>query len=168
MTQKLNISRSQREPARNTAGSDEDLDPVAAKLGHISRTTVNYWLDFALLVVFLLLWFSTLVLRFVFPPGAYASGCTLWGWDYGHWLSFQFGVLVVFSLGVLLHLMLHWTWVCSVTVKLMSGDGKAGKKVALPDDGMRTLYGVIVLIVALHVVGLAALAARVTIDIPQP
>lgn len=134
--------------------------------GRVSRTTVNYWVDAALLVMFLLLWWSSLVLRFVFPPGAYATGWQLWGWGFTQWLSFQFGVLVAFSLGVLLHLMLHWTWVCSVTLKLFSRRAAANQKQHVPDDGLRTLYGVIVLIVALHAVGLAALAARLTIQPP--
>jgi hypothetical protein len=123
-------------------------------------------LDATLLVTFLLLWWSTLVLRFVFPPGPYAAGWRLWGWDVNQWLGFQFGVLIVFSLGVLVHIMLHWTWVCGVTAKIFVRPAAGGVKSSLPDDGLRTIYGVGLLIVALHVVGIAALVARLTIQSP--
>jgi hypothetical protein len=147
--------------SRRPTHQDVLPDPVVRSISRISRTTLNYCVDIGLFLLFLMLWWSTLVLRFVFPPGAYAAGCRLWGGDYSYWLGFQFGVLVAFSLGVLLHVMLHWTWVCSVTAKLLA---RGGKKAQLPDDGLRTIYGVAVLIVALHLVGLAALAARLTIQ----
>ncbi len=33
---------------------------------------------------------------------------------YGQWCSIQFGLLSLLGLGILVHVMLHWTWVCSV------------------------------------------------------
>ncbi|HIE96508.1 MAG TPA: hypothetical protein EYG03_10785 [Planctomycetes bacterium] len=45
-------------------------------------------------------------------------------------------MLAFLGLGVLLHVMLHWTWVCSVLSKRVLGRRE------VPDNGTRTIYGV--------------------------
>lgn len=131
--------------------------------GGWSRTGVNFLLDCALLVVFLKLAWISVVLRFVFPAGTAAAGWTLWGYGYDDWAAFQFGLLCVFALGILVHLMLHWSWVCGVLSNRLSR--WRGEPLRL-DDGTQTLYGVGLLIVALNVVGLAIAAAALTIRMP--
>ena len=129
-----------------------------------TRTHVNFALDCALLLVFVALLWVAVVVQMVFPPGTVAAGWTLWGLSYTHWADIQFGLLCVLALGILVHIMLHWTWVCGVAVKLLRR-GQTGEKKTL-DDGTRTIYGVATLIVILHVVGLAIAAASLAIQAP--
>lgn len=128
--------------------------PAHQSTGRISKTLVNFWLDGLLGVVFVKLCVIAVIVQFVFPPGIAARGVTLWGMNYGQWCSIQFAVLAFLGLGILLHVMLHWTWVCSVLTKRVLG------KNDVPDDGIRTLYGVGLLIALL-------LTAAVTVGIAQ-
>ena len=122
---------------------------------------VNLVLDAALLVVFSALCFAAVVVRFVFPPGPAAKGWTLWGLDYDAWGGIQFGLVAALALGVLVHVMLHWSWVCN-----MLAGRFLGSRTGRVDDGLQTIYGVGLLIVLLNVVGGAVAAAVLTIRGP--
>lgn len=123
----------------------------------MSKTVLNFWLDVCLLCAFLTLCAVSAILQFVFPIGPDAGGWRLWGWGYVAWRDFQFGVLCVFAGLVLLHVMLHWTWVCGVvTTKIKPTKQR-------PDEGQRTLWGVGTLIVLLHVLVGVVVAALLTI-----
>ena len=124
------------------------------KRSGITKTLLNFWLDATLLVVFVTLGIVAVILQFVFPPGTAAKGWTLWGMTHGQWSSLQFSLLCVMALAVLLHVMLHWTWVCSVLARKILG------RPSSPDDGVRTLYGVGLLIVLLNVAGLVVAIAN--------
>jgi hypothetical protein len=132
-----------------------------------TRTHVNFALDCLLLLVFVGLLWVAVVVQMVFPPGPLSAGWTLWGLTYTHWSDIQFGLISTLALGILLHIMLHWSWVCGVAVKLVRrGKGKSGEKKTL-DDGTRTIYGVATLIVILHVVGFGIAAASLAIQAPS-
>lgn len=139
------------------------VSPAKRPAAAWSRTSINFALDFALLVVFLaLIWVSTVV-RFVFPAGTTAAGWTLWGYGYDDWSAWQFAVLCLLALGVLVHLMLHWSWVCGVIGNRFS---RWRCKPMRMDDGTQTLYGVGLLIVALNILGVALTVAALTIRAP--
>lgn len=128
----------------------------------MNRPLVNFWLNACLLVAYVLLLWSSTVLHFVFPPGPQAGGWTLWGAGYLQWRGLQFGILVVLTLGILWHVMLHWSWVCGiVSTKILRGRGR-------PDEGSQTLAGVAALIVLLVIVGTLTAAAFLTIRRPEP
>lgn len=122
---------------------------------------INFVLDGALLVVFAVLCFSAAVVRFVFPPGPGAKGWMLWGLDYDAWGGIQFGLLAAFAGGILVHVMLHWSWVCTMVTGRFLGRGKARI-----DEGLQTIYGVGLLIVLLAIVGGATAAAALSIKGP--
>ena len=124
----------------------------------MSKTIFNFWLDVTLLVLFLTLGWISAVLQFVFPVGPRAFECQLWGWDYLVWRDLQFGILCLFALGILLHIMMHWTWCCSIVTRRMLKQSK------LPDHGMQTIYGVILLAALLHFLGIAFGLAMFTIQ----
>ena len=126
-----------------------------------SWNDINLVLDIALLVVFVALLFAAVVVRFVFPPGPAAGGWRLWGLDYDAWSGIQFGLLAVLTGGVLVHLMFHWSWVCTMLASRISGDRKARV-----DEGMQTIYGVMLLIGILVAIGVAAGAAYLMIQRP--
>lgn len=130
----------------------------------LSRTAVNMLVDAALLAVFLVLTFTAAVLRFIFPRATVAANWVLWGWGYDDWSQLHFVTFCAFLLGVLVHVMLNWTWICSVVVKRWPR--KASKKASQPDDGIQTLYGVGTLIVIVNIVGLLLAAAALSIVAP--
>ena len=127
----------------------------------MSRPVFNLLLDSILLAAFCLLVAAAVVVRFVFPPGPDARGWLLWGLDYDQWATIQFGLISILSLGILLHVMLHWSWVCGILAAKLSRNKKA--KI---DDGTQTIYGVGLLIVLVNLLGLAVAAAALSIRGP--
>ena len=125
-----------------------------------SWSWINLLLDAVLLVAFTALCFVAVVVRFVFPPGPAAAGWTLWGLDYDAWGGIQFGLLAILACGILVHVMLHWSWVCNVIAGRLAGRG------ARVDDGLQTIYGVGLLIGLLLSVGAALAAAVLTVQGP--
>ena len=103
--------------------------------------------------------------RYVFPVATKTAGWTLWGLDYLVWIDIQFATLCVMLAAVLLHVMLHWTWVCGVVENWQRKrrGAPAGKKV---DTGNRTLWGVGLLIVLLNVLGLGIAIAALSVRGP--
>ena len=67
-------------------------------------------------------------------------------------------------LGVLVHVMLHWTWVCGV----MAGRffRHAGGKKRMWNDGQRTLIGVGLLVILFNILGLGFAAAMLMVQVP--
>ncbi len=130
----------------------------------MSRTIINFWLDLTLLVTFSATAWLTAVLRFVFPPATATAGWTLWGATYEQWFAIQFWAVCLLALLVIIHVMLHWTWVCGVVVSRMLPD-RDGKKRQL-SDGVRTLYGVGLLVAVLHILGIALFVAGLAIQSP--
>ena len=67
-------------------------------------------------------------------------------------------VLCVLAMGIVLHVMLHWSWIMGViTTRLL------GRKAAR-DTGAHTLIGVGLLLVILHVLALGCLAAWMSLE----
>lgn len=83
------------------------------------KTTLNLAVDLAACVVMMLLAATGLIVRYFLPAGSGGRGggsqLALWGlgrhdWGAVHfWLSIALGVLIV------LHIVLHWSWVCTTT-----------------------------------------------------
>ena len=89
-----------------------------------------------------------------------AGGWTLWGLDYEGWSSVQVSLLGVILLAILVHVMLHWKWVCGViATRLLHRPGKV-------DDGTETLYGVALLIVLVMTTTGLLVAAQLMIRAP--
>lgn len=126
----------------------------------MSRTLINFCLDVLLLLLTLGLAWTTCLLKVVFPRATRAGGWTIWALDYDTWSNVQVGLLGSFLLAVLLHLMLHWSWVSAVVrTRMLRRSGKV-------DDGTGTLYGVGTLIlVVLFTVGFLV-TAELTIQSP--
>ena len=136
----------------------------------MQRTILNFWLDLFMLVVFIGLIGVSSILRFVFPPGVDAAGWRLWGAGHQVWSEAQFILLAMMVLLVLLHLMLHWSWVCGVlTTRILPSrrptPGQPREKRKM-DEGVQTLYGVALLMLALHLLGGLILAALLTVESP--
>ena len=125
---------------------------------------INFWLDSILLVSFSTLIWISVVVQFVFPPAEAASGYTLWGRSLSQFMDLQFGVLAFFFVGIVLHLMLHWSWICGVLgSRLLRARG--GKKRTMK-DGQRTIFGVGLMIVLLNIMGLGIAIAALSLRAP--
>lgn len=129
----------------------------------MSRTTFNFLLDVVLFLITVCLLFTSAVLRFVFPPPSASAGWTLWGYDFDAWANAQFVLMCLIGASVLLHVMLHWSWVCGVVVTRLLGRKGAAAKL---DDGVRTIYGVGMLIAVLAILG--ALLGLCTLMVQSP
>lgn len=143
-------------------GNIQKAEVVASDGTRVSRTLVNFWLDCLLLLVFALHSITAIIVQFVFPPGVAAKGWTLWSMNYGQWCSVQFFFLSLLAFGILVHLMLHWSWVCGVIAR------KLLHQRDLPDDGIRTVYGVGLLIILLlsgaAIVGIAMMSVKMPLQ----
>jgi hypothetical protein len=82
--------------------------------------------------------------------------------NFGQWCSVQFFFLSVLTFGIVVHVMLHWSWVCGVIARKLLHQRE------LPDDGIRTVYGVGLLIVLLlsgaTVVGIAMMSIKMPLQ----
>lgn len=130
----------------------------------MTRSSMNLILDISLLVVFLTAVWIDFVLRFVFPPGTLAAGYSLWGSGYDQWFEAQFWMNCLLLLGLLIHVMLHWSWVCGIIGNRVSR--MLGRTVRA-DEGAQTIYGVAVLIVFATVLGIALTVAYLSLRAPQ-
>lgn len=138
--------------------------PKPARAGSgLTRARFNLLLDTTLLVVFIAVCWVAVVIRFVFPVSASAAGWTLWQFGLDDWISLEFNLVAAFALLVLLHVMLHWNWVCGVTAEWLSR--RRGQRVK-PDEGLRTIYGVGLLIAIVNLLGLLTAAAVLSIQSP--
>jgi|GEM_PF-905083 len=160
--------RSAKPSQENTVPAEEIVKSLTGKKEPSRRTerrgfsksVVNFWLDLILAGVFVALCSVAAVLQFAFPAASLAAGWTLWGLTYEDVAAVQFGILCVLAAGIILHVMLHWTWVCGMITR---GKPEASLRT---DDGIRTIVGVGVLIGLLHVIGGVLLAAMLSIQQP--
>lgn len=129
----------------------------------MSRTAVNFLLDCFLLLVLVFLMWTTAVVQFIFPAGTKAVGWTLWGHGFDSWQRVQGIVFAVFLLSVLLHLILHWTWVCGFVAARI---GKMQGRHISTNEATRTVYGVAMLAMILTVLGAAVLVAQLMVRAP--
>jgi hypothetical protein len=105
----------------------------------------------------------TAIVRFIFPPATLSAGWVLWGWSLDGWLDLQFLIVAAFMLAVVLHVMLHWNWVCGVVANRYS---KRKGRVERIDDANKTLWGVGFLILVLTFMGILLAVAASAIDRP--
>ncbi|MDB5388040.1 MAG: hypothetical protein JWM11_3686, partial [Planctomycetaceae bacterium] len=98
----------------------EPLLEVHKPLGRLpQRTVINFWLDLSLAIVFVLLTGVITIAQTIFPVGPGSEGWTLWGGDLLAWRGLEFGLLSTLALGIIVHVMLHWDWVCQVSSQLV-------------------------------------------------
>jgi hypothetical protein len=136
---------------------------AAGQRERVSRTTVNLIVDAVLMVLVVLLLFTAAVLRFVFPAPSAAAGWTLWGQSYDTWAAMQFVLTSIIGLSIMLHVMLHWSWVCGVVLsKILRRRGRLARL----DEGQQTLWGVGLLIAVVNLLGLLVGVAYLTIQPP--
>jgi hypothetical protein len=142
-------------PIENAPCTEEQLLQLQSqRRGRWNWAVINFLLDAVLGCVLVLLLWVALIVQYVFPPGIDAAGCLLWGRDVIWWQNLQFGLLCLFSGLVVVHVMLHWTWICGVLNRQLLG------RTVIPLNGTETLVGVILLAAILHLLGIGVVLAR--------
>lgn len=130
------------------------------KKRRLSMSVINFWIDACILAALAGIGWITATLQIAFPRPTAAAGWTLWGLSYDDWRDVQFILLCFFACGILIHVMMHWNWVCSViAVQILRVKDR-------PDEGMQTIYGVATLIALLHVIGAGVVAAMLCVHRP--
>lgn len=124
------------------------------------QTIINFWLDVFLLATFLIQAWMIAVLQIVFPRGAGADW-KVWGATSVDWTDALAATFCVFAAAVVVHVMLHWTWICAVISTRLLGR-KAGK-----DDGSLTLIGVGTIVVIVHLLLAGVIAAKMGLRGPN-
>jgi hypothetical protein len=130
----------------------------------MSRASVNFLVDCCLLLNFVIVLATTLMLRALFPHPTHADEWTVWGLGYDRWANVQFWAVMSMAAVVLLHLILHWNWVCGfVAGRIARFTGRRAKTVS----SLNTLYGVTLLIVILSTIGAFLLVAQFSVVSPE-
>lgn len=79
----------------------------------MQRNTLNFILDAVTLLGMLALASSGFLMRWVLPPGSRGGGGkSLWGWGRHDIGDAHFYIAVALVVLLVLHVALHWTWVC--------------------------------------------------------
>lgn len=123
-------------------------------------TVINFWLDFLLLVVFMIQAWILSVLHFVFPRGA-GPEWTIWGANFVDWTETLCATYGVFAVAILLHVMFHWAWICGVV------STRFLRRKSSKDDGSQTLIGVGLIVVLVHVLVAGILVAKTGLSGPH-
>ena len=76
------------------------------------KQTLNFVIDTFALLTILAMISTGIVLRHMLPPGSSGRGLALWGWSRHDWGDVHFCLAVGLALLLLLHVALHWRWVC--------------------------------------------------------
>ncbi len=89
----------------------------------MKQTAKLFWADIVNFLVFLGLFFTGIVIKYVLPPGTarpqgggrgFHGGrevLTLWGWDRHDWGELHFGLAVLLIMALVIHLIQHRRWI---------------------------------------------------------
>lgn len=116
------------------------------------RSTLNFLIDVISFAVFLGMIATGLLIRFVLPPGSRGGkGLSLWDLDRHEWGDLHFWLAITLFGLLLVHLVLHWSWVCQVARTIIKAPAvepasrSAAKRTAI---GVSILAGCMALVAA--------------------
>ncbi len=112
------------------------------------KNTLNYLIDAGTLLVMVAMIGSGLIMKFTLPPGTGSRGYIIWGLGRHEWGTVHFWLAVALGVLLVLHVALHWSWICATTRRVVRrGAGGPGRG---PRDD---LYGVAFLLALVVVFG---------------
>jgi hypothetical protein len=115
------------------------------------KNTLNFVVDVVTLLTMLFMVLTGLLLEFILPPRRGAgSHQTLWGWDRHDWGDVHFWTAVGLGGLLLIHVALHWKWVCVTVGWLLQRGEERARPAPAP---IRNAYGVVFLALIVAVVG---------------
>ena len=89
----------------------------------MKRNVINFLIDLISAAVMAAMLATGLLIRFVLPPGG-GSRRVLWGYGRHDWGDLHFWLAVTATGILVLHVALHWQWVCAMVGRLLPGGRK--------------------------------------------
>ena len=114
------------------------------------KSTLNFIVDLVSLLAMVGMIATGLLLKYVLPPGSGHAGKVVWGLGRHDWGDVHFYLSVAILGLMLVHVALHWAWVCTMTRKLFTAGRPEEKKLSTV---AQNLYGVGLLIALVAVFG---------------
>jgi hypothetical protein len=130
----------------------------------MNRTQLNFVVDGLLFLTLLVVLVATAITDAVFPPASQSVGWRLLGLTLDGWMRIRLILLVTFTVLTMVHLMLHWKWICVTAAQQVSL--LTGVRMRL-NESYETLVGVGLLVGILHVLGIVFLAASFALTPPE-
>jgi len=91
------------------------------------RNAINFLVDLATFVILFLMVATGLLLRFVLPPGFRGGrGLVLWGLERHGWGDIHFWLAASLGALVVVHVALHWSWVCGTVARMFRPSATPG------------------------------------------
>lgn len=131
----------------------------------MTTPSFRFLIDLTMLLLFVVVLSSAAIVHFIFPPGTQAAGWLLWGLSFDQWNLILGASIAVFTLNLLLHLILQWNWVCNFLTSRLARRRGNERHTPLP-DGVKTIYGVTLLITVLTLIGAFLAAAQFMVRAP--
>jgi hypothetical protein len=126
----------------------------------MKRGTLNFAIDTLTFLIMLAMVATGLLVRFVLPPGS-GERRSLWEYTRHDWGDVHFWLAVTLGALVLIHVALHWGWVCGIVQSWLPPGRRAGPK----SSSRRNLAGAaFLLVVAGLVAGFLWAAERYVVD----
>ena len=107
----------------------------------MKKNTLNFIVDVITLIAILAMIGTGLVLYFTLPPGSGGKGLLLWGLGRHEWGDLHFWAAVGLAVLLVLHVALHWAWVCG-TISRLAGAARRPRS-----KGRENLIGLVFLII---------------------
>jgi len=85
------------------------------------KNTLNFIVDLATLLAILVMVGTGLIMKFTLPPGSGSRGLVLWSMTRHEWGDVHFWASVALAALLVLHVALHWAWVCGTIRRLVNG-----------------------------------------------
>jgi len=103
------------------------------------KNTLNFIVDLLTALAILVMVGTGLIMEFTLPPGSGSRGLVLWSMMRHEWGNIHFWASVALAGILILHVALHWAWVCGTIRRLVHGpSGERGRGRSRLDN----LYGV--------------------------
>lgn len=91
----------------------------------MDRSKVNYWIDFGMLLSFLVTAVTGIMLILFLPSGIRQGGYQmLWGVIKSTWLKVHTLAGLIMIILCIVHIILHWTWIVVMTKRIFKKDKK--------------------------------------------
>jgi len=104
----------------------------------LKRATINFIFDFIAFLDLLALAFTGFLMKYVLQPGSAGHGQSFrvgrgpveikyfWSMDRHEWGGIHFYLALIFAVLMLIHIILHWTWIKCYLKSLLAPRRQAG------------------------------------------
>lgn len=130
----------------------------------MKRNTLNFVVDALTMLALLGVVLTGLFVRYALPTGSAKLGWTLLGLGRHEWGDVHFWFTVATGSLLLLHLALHWSWVCATTSRVLLRHGARSR---LAPAWQRNLIGVATLAILISAVTILVNEARLMVRTPD-